>query len=474
MSQAVLEAVPNVSEGRDPSVIAALADAVASVPGVALVDVSSDPDHHRSVLTYLGPPDAVLEASVAVAREAKARIDLRRHEGVHPRIGALDVLPLVPLFGIDLKEAATLARDLGRRIAEEVGIPVFLYAAASEPPGRLLADLRRGGLEAFGGGFPSDRVPDLLPPDWRTGRLHPTAGAVCVGARPPLLAWNVYLADDDLACAEEIADRIRESGGGFRGLRALAFRLPSRGRVQVSMNLERPAEVSAAEIYQEIDRLARERATRAAESEVVGLIPDEAAMSGASAFFRWSQASASRLLSRCAAEHLAARTASVHALLAALAGRGVPAAGSALAYAAAMAAALGEMCLAGWPEAKAVGAARAGFAALADRDALSCRAYLSALGPERERARRETAELRLRLAREARGLWQALERARNDLEPPMAADLEVALRLLRTVAHGGAHLARVNAAGGGPALSELERQAAEIERWADAGFGPES
>ncbi|MBI4513365.1 MAG: hypothetical protein HY702_04565 [Gemmatimonadetes bacterium] len=313
MSQAVLEAVPNVSEGRDPSVIAALADAVANVPGVDLVDVSGDPDHHRSVLTYLGPPDAVLEASVAVAREAKARIDLRRHEGVHPRIGALDVLALVPLLGLDLKEAATLARDLGRRIAEEVGIPVFLYAAASDPPGRLLADLRRGGLEAFGGGFPSDR-------------------------------------------------------------------LPGRGRVQVSMNLERPAEVSAAEIYQQIDRLARERGTRAAESEVVGLIPDEAAMSGASAFFRWSQASPSRLLSRRAAEHLAAR---------------------------------------------------AGFAALAERDAPSCRAYLSAVGPERERARRETADLRLRLA-------------------------------------------RVNAAGGGAALSELEREAAEIERWADAGFGPES
>lgn len=311
MSQAVLEAVPNLSEGRDRRVIAALADAVAAVPGVDLVDVSSDPDHHRTVLTYLGPPDAVLNASVAVAREATARIDLRRHEGVHPRIGALDVLPLVPLLGLDLKEAATLALRLGRRIAEEVGVPIFLYGAASDPPGRSLVDLRRGGLEAFAEGFPSDRVPDLLPPGWRSERLHPTAGAVCVGARPPLLAWNVYLAADDLACAEEIASRIRESGGGFRGLRALAFRLRSRGRVQVSMNLERPGEVSAAEIYSEIDRLARERGTRAAETEVVGLIPDEAVVSGAAAFLHWVGASPSRLLSRRLAEHLGRRVAAM-------------------------------------------------------------------------------------------------------------------------------------------------------------------
>lgn len=306
MSRAVLEAVPNFSEGRDLAVIAELAASIESVPGVEVVDRTSDPDHHRSVITFLGPPQAVEEAALRAARTAVDRIDLRNHGGVHPRIGALDVLPFVPLSGVTMDEAVGVARRVARRIAQEVGVPVYLYGEASPTPRRALSTIRQV-TETVREASKGLLEPDVLPPGWSEQGFHPTAGAVCVGARQPLLAWNVYLEGDaDVETARLIAAEIRESGGGFKGLRALGLRLASQGKVQVSMNLERPGEVSAAEVYRAIDRIATQYGAWAGRTEIIGLIPDEAAGSAAAAFWRQT-GGPGRLLSHRLVSHLARR-----------------------------------------------------------------------------------------------------------------------------------------------------------------------
>jgi glutamate formiminotransferase len=305
MSAAVLEAVPNFSEGREPAVVEEIVEAMRAA-GADVLDWSMDPDHHRSVVTMVGPPAVVEEAAVAAARVAVARIDLRRHRGVHPRIGALDVLPFVPLIGLTMEDARASARRVGRRLAEELGIPVFFYAQASDPPGRRLAELRRGGFEALAAGWPPDRRPDLLPPAWPHPGAHPTAGAVCVGARPVLLAWNVYLGGITFEDAAAIAAQIRERGGGFRGLRALALQLPQRERLQISMNLEDLEATSPMEVFRRIEALVAERGGSVLETEVVGLLPDELVLSAAADRLRLTGATTRRLLSRRLAEHLAA------------------------------------------------------------------------------------------------------------------------------------------------------------------------
>ena len=235
----VLECVPNFSEGRDLAKVRALVDEIAA-EGVEVLDWSADADHNRSVVTFIGDPRAVEASALAAARFALEHIDLRQHEGVHPRIGALDVLPFVPLAGADMDDAVASAHRVGRLVGE-LGIPVFYYAMASRPPGRRLAELRRGGFEGMREGFAKGVAADE-PPGARGP--HPSAGATCVGARNVLLAWNVYVADLDLKSAQAIAAAIRERGGGFRGLRALGIHLPTQDRVQISMNLEDPNRTS--------------------------------------------------------------------------------------------------------------------------------------------------------------------------------------------------------------------------------------
>lgn len=329
----VVEAVPNFSEGRDP----AFADAVAAVfarAGCEVFHVTADPDHHRSVVTVAGPPRAVEEGSVAAAKVALQEIDMRRHRGVHPRVGAMDVLPFVPLHDVSMGETARLARRTGRRIAA-LGIPVYFYAHASTPPGRQLASIRRGGFEALAtaapsrqlcgtaararpaarqreSGVPGPTIPRReadLPGRSATGELmrfaHPTAGAVCVGARPVLLAWNVDLEGVSEADARSIAAAVRESGGGFVGLRALGVRLPKQGRLQVSMNLEDPGATDPATVVRAIERLVAERGGRVAGAEVIGMIPDPLSSPSAAQAARVVGWSEERLLGRRVAAYLA-------------------------------------------------------------------------------------------------------------------------------------------------------------------------
>lgn len=301
----VVEAVPNFSEGRDP----ALADAVAAVfarAGCEVFHVTADPDHHRSVVTVAGPPRAVEEGSVAAAEVALREIDMRRHRGVHPRVGAMDVLPFVPLHDVSMGETVRLARRTGRRIAA-LGIPVYFYAHASSPPGRQLASIRRGGFEALATAGPSRQAD--LPSRSATGELqrfaHPTAGAVCVGVRPVLLAWNVDLEGVSEADARSVAAAVRESGGGFVGLRALGVRLPKQGRLQVSMNLEDPGATDPASVVRAIERLVAERGGRVAGAEVIGMIPDPLADPSAAQAARVVGWSEERLLGRRVAAYLA-------------------------------------------------------------------------------------------------------------------------------------------------------------------------
>lgn len=299
----VLEAVPNISEGRDPAKVRRLVDLVRAV-GVDVLDWSSDPDHHRSVLTFIGEPAAVEEAAFAVAAFAVEHIDLRGHEGIHPRVGALDVLPFVPLHDLAMADAVASARRVGRRIASELEVPVYLYGQASHPPGRGLAELRRGGVEGLQDGFPPGREPDLWPGALRP---HPTAGVTCVGARPVLLAWNVYVRDVTLDDVRRIAADIRERGGGFRGLRALGLRMPGSGRLQISMNLEDPAAISPLDVLAGIHARIGALGGSVEETEVIGMMPDTLVLPPGGDRLVVPDLGPARVLSHRLAQHVARR-----------------------------------------------------------------------------------------------------------------------------------------------------------------------
>jgi glutamate formiminotransferase len=283
-----LESVPNFSEGRDRATIAAIGEALSG--GVRLLDVHSDPDHNRSVYTLAGADEPLVEALLAGVAVARERIDLRRHEGAHPRIGAADVVPLVPLGPEDMDRARAAALELGRRIGEELRLPVFLYAELS--PERGPAFFRQGGTEGLAGRL---RNGDLTP-DFGPGELDPSSGGVIVGARRPLIAFNVDLRGATLEDAQAVAALIRERDGGFPGVRALGLDLPGSGRVQVSMNVE---DWEAAALHEIVARIEAEAASRGAEivrSELVGLMPAGAAAAAAGAMLRIDGFDASRLI----------------------------------------------------------------------------------------------------------------------------------------------------------------------------------
>jgi glutamate formiminotransferase len=299
----VLEAVPNFSEGRDLEKIRALVDVIAR-SGVEVLDWSADADHHRAVVTYIGDPPQVERASLDAARFALEHIDLKTHRGVHPRVGALDVLPFVPLHDLEMADAVASAYRVGAELGA-MGIPVYYYGTASRPPGRRLSELRRGGFEALAGGFPPGRSPDEPP-----GALapHPSAGVTCVGARDVLLAWNVFLEGIDLEGAREIARRIRERDGGFQGLRALALHLPSRDRIQISMNLENPRVTSPLDVLAAIEREAARRGGRVVETEVIGMVPDTLVHRAPVNRLVLPDLGPARVLSRRVAQHVLERT----------------------------------------------------------------------------------------------------------------------------------------------------------------------
>ena len=275
----LIESVPNFSEGRRPEVIQALVQAV-QVPGVLLLDYSSDVDHNRSVLTIVGPPEAVLRGIMRAVQVAAAQINLFEHRGEHPRIGATDVVPLVPIQGITLEECVALAEQLGQQIGEELELPVYLYAAAARrPERRRLPDIRQGEFE----GLVQTIAQPERAPDFGPARVGP-AGAVVVGARPFLVAYNVYLQTDNVEIAKEIAKRIRESSGGFPAVQAKGFLVE--GQAQVSMNLLDTAKTPLHVVYDEIARQAAAHGAAVDRSELIGLMPQSVMLQAAAHYLR--------------------------------------------------------------------------------------------------------------------------------------------------------------------------------------------
>jgi glutamate formiminotransferase len=282
----IAECVPNFSEGRDRAVIAALEQAVRDVRGVRLLNSTSDPDHNRSVLTFAGDPAAVADAALRSVTTAVAKIDLARHEGVHPRVGAADVVPFVPIEGVTLEDCAALAHTTGERIWNELRVPVFFYeAAAKRPECARLENIRR-------------RANADLPPDIGQGR-HPTAGYCVIGARNFLIAWNIILQSNDLAIAKSIANEIRESNGGLPALKALGLELASQGKVQVSMNLIDFRRTPLHIAFDAVRRGAEKRGVQIEGSELIGLIPQAALNASAGHDFRWINMRSDLILETC-------------------------------------------------------------------------------------------------------------------------------------------------------------------------------
>jgi len=273
-----LECVPNVSEGRRPEVVARLAAAAGSAPGARLLDVSSDPDHNRSVLTLAGDPEGLHQGLLALYAAALAEIDLRAHRGVHPRLGAVDVAPFVPLGGTPMAAAVAAARRLAAEVARRFGLPVYLYERAALKPERTgLAEIRRGGFE----GLPAKLADPAWAPDFGPARAHPTAGATVIGARFFLIAFNAVLARADVAVARAVARRVRESGGGLPALRAMGVPLAGRGLAQVSMNLVDYRLTPPARALAAVEAAAAALGTEVIDTEIVGLVP-AAAIDGVS------------------------------------------------------------------------------------------------------------------------------------------------------------------------------------------------
>lgn len=270
----MIECVPNFSEGQDPAVLRALVDAMAGVPGVVVLGWEANADHHRSVVTLAGPGEAVMEAAIRAVGKAAELIDLTQHRGAHPRVGAADVVPFVPLEGATLTDCVEIAHRAGAEIWRRFSVPVYFYeAAALRVERRRLEKVRRSGF-------------DGLPPDIGDRPEHPTAGAVMVGARRYLIAYNIDLATADLSIAQAIARKIRSSSGGFPFVKAMGLYLPSAGRAQVSMNLTNYAEIPLERLYDTVRQEAARWGTAIAGSELIGFVPKQAYELAPSFFLR--------------------------------------------------------------------------------------------------------------------------------------------------------------------------------------------
>ncbi len=292
----LVECVPNFSEGRRQEVIKAIADAVKTIPGVTLLDVESNPDHNRSVISFVGEPGPVKQAALAAGGKAVELIDLTHHKGEHPRMGAVDVVPFVPLSGATMEDCVGLAKDFGREFAERFKVPVFLYEeAATTPERRNLADVRAGEFEGLRdkiGKDPSKK------PDFGPEMIHPTAGATAVGAREILIAYNVNLGTSDVGIAKKIAHELRSKDGGLAYVKALGFELKDRGIVQVSMNMTNFHRSQLFKAYELVRLFAERYGVPVVASEIVGLTPMDALVDSAEFYLRLENFSREQILEK--------------------------------------------------------------------------------------------------------------------------------------------------------------------------------
>ena len=289
----IIESIPNVSEGRRPEVVEKLADAIRNTPGVRLLDYSSDASHNRSVFTLVGDAAPLKQATLALFDAALANIDLRQHSGEHPRLGAVDVVPFVPIEGVTMEQCVALAKEVGAAVAERFGVPVYLYEEASKDPLRKnLEDIRRGEFE----GLAAKMASPGWAPDFGPAQPHASAGASVIGARMPLIAYNINLNTDRVDVAKKIAAAIRHSSGGLRYVKAMGLKLDDRNIAQVSMNLTNYQKTPIFRVFEMVKREAERYGVSILESEIVGLVPSAALVSSAEFYLQLERFGAEQVL----------------------------------------------------------------------------------------------------------------------------------------------------------------------------------
>ncbi len=470
----LFEAVPNFSEGRNSTVVDRLVSEARGVPGVTVLDVELNADHNRAVISLVGEGGALPEALFRMIRKAVELIDLRQHRGEHPRMGAADVVPFVPMGESTMEEAIRLAEELGERVWKELGVPVYLYGAAARRPERAdLGVVRQGEFEGLRDAIGSDpgRRPDFGDP-----KVHPTAGAVAIGARPVLIAYNAYLTTPDVSIAKKIAHAVRARDGGLSEVKALGFTIRTRDRAQVSMNLTDFRKTPLHRALEAVRREAGRYGAEVEESEVVGLIPEDALLDAAEYYLQLNRFERTQILerklravsggeagTRASAVPLPGRFSklSLAEFLGAVAARTpTPGGGSVSALAGALGAALGEMVIvysnpttaSAPPALAAVGQelveGRDRLLALVDEDAAAYEMVRATRRQLRETAEtpgssssyrdalRQAAEVPLETARLARRLTERLEAVRSETKTALGSDLVSALALLRGAAEG--------------------------------------
>lgn len=446
MARALIECVPNFSEGRDVRIVEAIVDVIAGTPGVLVLGYESDADHNRSVVTFAGRPQAVVNGAMRGVAKAVERIDLSAHTGVHPRIGAADVVPLIPIEGVTLAECVSLAHELGREVWRILRVPVYFYeAAARTADRRRLENVRRGGLAWL-----REHVVER-PPDEGVAALHPTAGAVVIGARKFLVAFNVNLATADVEIAKSIARAVRESSGGLPSLKAIGVPLESRGLAQVAMNITDFDVTGIGPAFAAVESEAARHNTSIASSQIIGLVPRKAFEQAAAHFVKCENFTRDRVLEN-RLETLSL-TRGFDEALDDIANPASPmGGGSASAMGAAIASSLGQMVA----RLSGVGAERFAdhrefFSSVVERDAEAFNGVLMARkgeGPDRERALqqawRAAAIVPAELTERAKELDRDLLALKEQAPSKFHSDVMTALGLSRAARAGGIAAARAN------------------------------
>jgi glutamate formiminotransferase/formiminotetrahydrofolate cyclodeaminase len=467
----IVECVPNFSEGRRTEVVDAIVEAMLSVPDVYLLDRKMDADHNRSVITIAGEPESIGQAAIRGVEAAVQRIDMTTHTGEHPRLGAADVVPFIPIGGVTLDECVQIARGVGKEIAERFGIPVYLYeAAATRPECANLENIRKGQFEGLRDEIETNpgRKPDFGGP-----LIHPTAGATVVGARKPLIAYNINLNTPDVNVAKEIAKRIRSSSGGFPCVKAMGVRLKDRNQAQVSMNLTDYERTSIAVVFDAVQREAGSHGLDIASSEIVGLIPQKALDQVAAAYLKVENFRPSMILENRLAEvtsYSLARAGSdtVRAFVERIATpQPVPGGGSVAALAGALGVALGQMAIeitrtkknyqgsaTRYSDALSrLTAYRTTLLELVDADAAAYGRVTEAYRIPKDSPGREEAiqnalihatEVPGRTATHAAEALRVLENLQPVIHPNVASDLTVGFQMLRSAVEGGIANMRIN------------------------------
>jgi len=440
MARRLIECVPNFSEGRDAAKVDAIIEVVRSVAGVIFLDRELDADHNRSVLTFAGPPEAVAEAALRAVGKAVELIDLNGHSGVHPRIGAADVVPFVPIEDVTIDDCVRIATRVGEEIWRRFQVPVYLYEAAARKPDRVnLENIRRGQFEGLREEAASnpERAPDIGEP-----RLHPTAGATVVGARKFLIAYNINLDTSDVSVAKRIARAIRYSSGGFRYVKAMGVPLTSRNLAQVSMNLTDFEQTPIHRVFEAVRAEAERYGVAVVGGEIVGLIPKKALEMAAEHFLRVENFRPAVVLENRLAE--AARTGLDEFLDALAAPSATPGGGSASAAAGAMAAGLGAMVAAlAKRDAHEFEADRRFFSEAVDRDAQAFNRVMAAYripkaerAPHVEEALHQAATVPMEVAERASALDRRLAALEREAPARFSSDLATARALVRAALAG--------------------------------------